>query len=149
MKRFTYEAGIYGALYIVIGVAGLLTLVFDPFLCDNLIKDPIESVVLILIAIVYFRGFLKLMNQDSSGLAFIFVAAIMGLLLGGISFLNFTINGLLKSTSEIWLFSVILNRIDEFFSLSIVLGSLSFIPFKDIKSFVVFSYFVISIISPG
>ncbi len=134
MKRLTFEAGVYSAAYIVIGVFGLFTLLFDPFLMGFLIKDPIESLILILIAVVYFRGFLKLINQDKSGIAFIYVAAIMGFLVGGLAFLNFAINGFLKGIMETSSSFDILNRIDDYFSLSIVVGSLNFIPFKDIQS---------------
>lgn len=131
MKRFTYEAGVFSAFYMVIGVIGLFTLIFDSFLSNSLIKDPIESLILILTAIVYFRGFLKLRNQDSSGTAFIFVAAIMGLLLGGLAFLNFVVNGFLNGLFEKLPFYKI---IQDYFSLSIVVGCISFIPLKDIQA---------------
>ncbi|MFX0014061.1 MAG: hypothetical protein ACFFB2_14010 [Promethearchaeota archaeon] len=132
LKRFTYEAGVYSVLYIVIGAFGLLTFFFDSFFESTLITDPLESLILILIAIIYFRGFLKLKSKDSLGMAYIFVAAIMGLLLGGLTFLNFAVNGFLRGTLETLPFSKIFK---DYFSFSIIVGSLSIIPLKDVQSF--------------
>ena len=36
-------AGIYATIYSVIGIIGLLSLFFDPFLFGIIVKDPIES----------------------------------------------------------------------------------------------------------
>ena len=134
IKGVTYLAGIYATLYFVIGIIGLLSLFFDPFLFSIIVKDPIESLLLILTAIVYFRGFIKLKNKDRTGTAFIFVAAIMGLILGGLSLLNLIVNSGLGGLLEEFSFSVAYNRIVENFSLTIAIGILSLIPFKIIQS---------------
>lgn len=58
----------------------------------------------------------------------------MGLILGGLSFLNIIVNSGLGGFLEEFSFSVIYNRIAENFSLIMVVGILSIIPFKIIQS---------------
>ena len=93
-----------------------------------------ESLLLILIAIIYFRGYLKLKKNDETGTAFIFVAGIMGLVLAGVSFLNLMVNGILAGILENLSFSIIYDRIVANFSVTIVLGFFSIIPFKFVQS---------------
>jgi len=134
IKGLAYLGGIYATLFFAIGIIGLFSLFFDSFLFIIIVKDPIESLLLIFAAIVYFRGFLKLKNKDRTGTAFIFVAAIMGVILGGLAFLNLIINSGLGAFLEEFSFLVAYNRITENFSLMIVVGILSLIPFKFIQS---------------
>ncbi len=134
IKRFAYLAGIYATFYFVIGIIGLFSLFFDSFLFIIIVKDPIESLLLILVAIVYFRGFIKLKSKDRTGTAFVFVAAIMGLILGMLSFLNLIVNSGFGAFLEEFSFFVVYYRITENFTLIIVVGFLSLIPFKFIQS---------------
>lgn len=134
IKGLIYLAGIYATFYFAIGIIGLFSLLFNSFIFTIIVKDPIESLLLILVAIVYFRGFLKLRNKDRTGTAFIFVAAIMGMILGGLDFLTLIVNSGLGSFLEEFSFLVAYNRITENFSLIIVVGILSLIPLKFIQS---------------
>ena len=134
IKGVTYLAGIYATFYFVIGIIALFLLFFDPFLVNLILKDPIESLLLLLTAMVYFRGFIKLRNKDRTGTAFIFVAAIMGMILGGLSLLNLIVNSGLGGFLEEFSFFVAFNRIVENFSLIIVIAALSLIPFRFIQS---------------
>ena len=134
IKGLTYLTGVYATLFFVIGIIGLFSLFFNLFLFIIIVKDPIEPLLLILAAIVYFRGFFKLKSKDGTGMAFVFVAAIIGLILGGLAFLNLIVNiGLGTFLEEFSLFNAY-NRVIENFSLTIVIGILSLIPYKFIQS---------------
>ncbi|MFX0050608.1 MAG: hypothetical protein ACFFAJ_07580 [Candidatus Hodarchaeota archaeon] len=134
IKRLTYLAGIYSIFYSIIGLLGLLSLFSDLFLIGPFIKDPIEPLLLVLIGIVYLRGFLKLIKKNKTGTAFIYVAAIMGIILGILSSLNLMVNGFLGSLSEEISFTLVYDRIGKNFSLIIIVGILSLIPFKSVQS---------------
>lgn len=134
IKGLTYLAGIYGTLFFSIGLIGLFSLLFNFFFFILIVKDPIESLLLILTAIIFFRGFLKLKNKDGTGMAFVFVGAIMGVILGGLAFLSLFVNtGFGTFLEEFSLFDAY-NQIIENFSFMIVIGILSLIPFKFIQS---------------
>jgi uncharacterized membrane protein len=133
-RKFTYLAGFFALFYFSAGIIGLFSFFNNSFLFGRISNDPIELILLILIAIIYFRGFLKLKHKDKTGTAFIFVAAIMGIILGGLSFLSLIINNGLGDFLEGFSFPSTYNQIVENFSFIIVIGSLSLIPFKIIKS---------------
>ena len=134
IKGLTYLAGIYAILFFTVGIIGIFSSFFNLFLFIIIVKDPIEPFLLILAAIVYFRGFLKLKNKERTGTAFVFVAAIIGVILGGLAFLNLIVNsGLGTFLGEFSLLDAY-NRIIENFSFIIVIGILSLIPFKFIQS---------------
>ncbi|MFX1518282.1 MAG: hypothetical protein ACFFC6_18450, partial [Promethearchaeota archaeon] len=80
------------------------------------------------------RGFLKLKSKDGTGMAFVFVAAIMGLILGGLAFLNLIVNSGLGTFLEDFSLFNASNQIIENFSFIIVIGILSLIPYKFIQS---------------
>lgn len=134
IKGLTYLSGIYATLFFAIGIIGLFSLLFNVFLFITFVKDPLEPLLLILAAIVYFRGFLKLKSKDGTGMAFVFVAAIMGLILGGLSFLNLIVNSGLGTFLEDFSLLNAYNQIFENFSFIIVIGILSLIPYKYIQS---------------
>ena len=134
INGLTYLAGVYATLFFAIGIIGLFSSFFNLFSFIIIIKDPIEPLLLTLTAIVYFRGFLKLKNKDTTGTAFVFVAAIMGLILGGLAFLSLIVNSGLGTFLEEFSFFEVNIRIIEDFSFIIVLGILSLIPYKFIQS---------------
>ncbi|MFW9905350.1 MAG: hypothetical protein ACFFFH_13500 [Candidatus Thorarchaeota archaeon] len=134
IKGLTYLAGIYAIFFFAIGIIGLFSLLFNLFSFIIIVKDPIEPFLLILAAIVYFRGFLKLKNKDGTGTAFVFVAAIMGIILGGLAFLNLIVNSGLGTFLREFSLIDAYNRIIRDFSFIIVIGILSLLPFKFIQS---------------
>ncbi|WP_455142163.1 hypothetical protein [Candidatus Hodarchaeum mangrovi] len=129
-----YLAILYGSIYTIVGLLGIFFLFTFNSSKFPIFIDPIEQLVLILIGIIFIRGFFKLHHQNSSGKAFIFVATIIGIILGALSFFNFlfvgVINGLINDNTSPNFYSRILSYL---FDPALLLGFLTFIPQRLIK----------------
>ena len=131
-KRLKFLALSYGLIFIFVGILGIIFLLFLDV--TNIIIDPIEQLIIILIGIIFLRGYNDLNKQKGSGKAFMFVGTIIGIVLGILASLEFffvgLIEGLLNKTS-----------LDEFTSHflsyllnpALILGFLTFIPHKLMK----------------
>ena len=133
-RKVKYLAIIYGSIYIITGLLGIVFLFSLNSLDLPILLDPIEELVLILIGIIFIRGFYKLHRQNQSGKAFIFVATIIGMILGTLSFLNLLFVGLFNGLINETTLSNFTSRILSYlFDPALILGFLTFIPHKLIK----------------
>jgi membrane protease YdiL (CAAX protease family) len=128
----TRLALLYGIMFILIGILGIISL----FLIQEMpiAIDLIEQMVLILIGIIFLRGYGELKGEKQSGEAFMFVGTIVGIILGTIGLLEFLLIGLVGGLLNEYspqgfldrLFSYLLNP-------ALILGFLTLIPHKMIK----------------
>jgi len=132
--KIKYLAIIYGSIYSITGLLGLVFLFSFNSSHLPIFLDPIEEMVLILIGIIFIRGFYKLHHRNHSGKAFIFVATIIGIILGTLSFLNLLFIGLFNGLINENTLSNFTSRILSYlFNPALILGFLTFIPHKLIK----------------
>ena len=123
---------LYGSIFIVIGFLGIILLSATSKL--PIAIDPIEQLLLILIGIIFLRGYSDLHAKKISGEAFIFVGTIMGIVAGALAFLKFFFVGLVGGLINENILSDFTSRF--FFYLynpSLILGFLTFIPHKIMK----------------
>jgi hypothetical protein len=121
---------LYGVVFILTGILGIIIL----FSIQDIpiIIDPIKQMILILIGIIFIRGYYDLGTKKSSGEAFVFVGTIIGIILGTLALLEFVfvglIGGLLMENINFpaRIFSYLFNP-------TLILGFLTLIPHKLIK----------------
>ncbi len=122
---------IYGGFYIITGILGIILLILGP---PEIFIDPIEQIILVLVGIIFLRSYVILKSQNNTGIAFLFVGTIIGIVLGSISFLKFLFMGLIGGLIEESIYSNFLSRITFYFANpSLILGIMAFIPHKLIK----------------
>jgi hypothetical protein len=125
-------AMLYGVVFIFTGILGIIFL----FLFQEIpiAIDLIEQMILILIGIIFLRGYSELKRENKSGEAFLFVGTIIGIILGALALLELLfiglIGGLLNENSLSSFFSRLISYL---FNPALLLGFLTFIPHKMIK----------------
>jgi len=123
---------LYGSIFILTGILGIIFL----FMIQNIpiVIDPIEQIILILIGIIFLRGYSDLRAEKVSGEAFLFVGTIIGIVVGTLAFLEFLFLGLILGLLDE---STLTNFVSRFFSYlfnpTLILGFLTFIPHKMMK----------------
>lgn len=133
LKNLKYLAMLYGSIYILVGFTSIILL----FTVKNfmIFIDPIEQLILILVGIIFLRGYFILRTDLDSGKAFLFVGTIIGILLGCLALLKLTFVGIING----FLYDNILSDFSEriflyLFNPTLILGILAFIPHKLIKN---------------
>ena len=131
-SNLKFLALLFGIIFISIGLVSIFVLVFLGF--NIIIIDPIEQLIVILIGIIFLRGFIDLQNHKSSGEAYIFVGTIIGIVLGTLASLEFLFVGLIEGLlNEDTLPTFTSHFISYLFNPALILGFLSFLPHKMIK----------------
>ena len=127
-----FVALLFGFMYIVLGIMGIIISIFVPFI--TLFIDQIAQLILILIGVIFLRGYLELRTDKSSGEAFVFVGTIIGMVLGTLAFLEFFFVGIIQGLLiETTISSFTAHILNHSFNPALILGFLTFIPHKMIK----------------
>jgi hypothetical protein len=128
-------AMLFGAAYLLTGILGLIVLFFANDTLLALKLDPIEELILILNGIIFLRGYKNLHTEKESGEAFMFVATIIGILLGILALLNFLVVGILeKLLLDPVNGNIPSSLVAYLLNPTLVLGILIFIPHKRLKN---------------
>ena len=125
-------AMLYGVVFIFTGILGIILL----FLLQEIpiAIDLIEQIILILIGIIFIRGYSELESESTSGEAFLFVGTIIGIILGALALLELLLVGLIGGLlNESSLSSFLSRLLSYLFNPALILGFLTFIPHKMIK----------------
>lgn len=120
-----------GLMYLITGLSLIMFLILGTKI---FIIDPVECLILILISIIFMRGFYFFSkNNKSTGEAYVFVGFIIGFLLGIMALLNLLVNaifgGLLQETSV----NSLINRIFYYTTPTLILGIICFFSHKLMK----------------
>ncbi len=125
-------AMLYGVVFIFTGILGIIFL----FLLQEIpiAINLIEQFLLILIGIIFLRGYSELESENKSGEAFLFVGTIIGIILGTLALLELLFVGLIGGLLNESSLSNFLSRLLSYLlNPALSLGFLTFIPHKMIK----------------
>jgi hypothetical protein len=123
---------LYGIVFIFSGILGIIFL----FLLQEIpiTINLIEQFILILIGIIFLRGYSEFNSENNTGEAFVFVGTLIGIILGTLALLELLFIGLIGGLlNESSLSSFLSKLLSYLLNPALSLGFLTFIPHKMIK----------------
>lgn len=124
IDRIKLLAGLMGLLYVISSLTSILFFLLD---ISYFVIDPIESLILILIGIIFIKGYYYFEKSNNSvGKAYVFVGFITGSLLGSIALLNLLVNGVMVGLIEQESINDLIKKILYFTTPTLIMGIISF-----------------------